>query len=182
MKRPIAIVGTVVVLLLVALSALLITRHPAVEATKAPSPLLGHLAPEISGTPIVKDVASEVPQVTDLRHANGDVVVVNFWSSWCGPCRSEAPELSTFAWNERKDHVAVLGVLFNDSEPAAQSFSRYYGSLYPTVLDTGGVFANRYGVTSPPTTFIIDSKGRIAAELLGATTAAQLSAALKDVH
>jgi cytochrome c biogenesis protein CcmG/thiol:disulfide interchange protein DsbE len=77
--------------------------------------------------------------------------------------------------------VDVVGVLFNDNVSSAESFAKYYGSLYSTVVDTGGVDANRYGVTSPPTTFIINAQGRVAAELIGPTTAAQLRGAVAKV-
>lgn len=182
MKRPIALAALVTLLVLVGLSTVLITRHPAVQAAKVPSPLLGHLAPPITGPALLPAVSSQVPQVTSLANERGHIVVLNFWSSWCGPCKVEAPELSTFAWNERHHNVVVLGVLFNDSVTSAQNFSHFYGSLYQTVVDPGGVDANRYGVTSPPTTFIIDSSGRIAAELLGATTAQQLTQAIGRVQ
>ena len=78
--------------------------------------------------------------------------------------------------------VAVVGVVFNDSVAAASAFSRHYGSLYPSVVDPGGAIANRYGVTSPPTTFIINARGRVAATLLGAVSAAQLRSAVARVR
>jgi thiol-disulfide isomerase/thioredoxin len=110
------------------------------------------------------------------------VVVVNFWSSWCGPCKVEAPNLSTFAWQERHKNVAVIGVVFNDTLGAAAGFSAHYGSLYPSIADPNGAIANRYGVESPPTTFIINAKGQVVVTLLGAVSLAQLDAVLKKVE
>ncbi len=107
--------------------------------------------------------------------------MVNFWASWCAPCVAEAPELSTFAWRERHARVTLVGVVFNDSLGAASAFAAHYGSLYPSIVDPGGAIANRYGVTSPPTTFIIDSHGRVAATLLGPVSAAQLARAVSEV-
>lgn len=99
---------------------------------------------------------------------------MNFWASWCGPCKTEAPNLSTFAWQERHRGVVVVGVVFDDRLSAARQFAALYGSLYPSVVDPGGVFANRFGVTSPPTTFVVNAKGFVEATLLGPVSVRQL--------
>ncbi len=161
--------------LVVGLSVLLATRHPVNDATSAPSPLLGRAAPALVG-----------PELGggrfDLAHLRGQVVVVSFWASWCGPCVREAPALSTFAWAMRHRGVRVVGVVFDDTVGAARAFSRHYGSLYPSVIDPGGQIASRYGVTSPPTTYVIGPRGTVAAELLGPVSAAQLRAAVARVR
>ena len=165
----------VALVVIVAFSLLLATRHPVSDATVTQSPLLGRPAPALSGHELGGGSFN-------LARDRGHVVVVNFWASWCGPCVSEAPELSTFAWHERASGVQLIGVVFNDTVAAATAFAHHYGSLYGSLVDPNGVIANRYGVTSPPTTFVIDRHGRVVATLIGPVSAAQLEGVVARVR
>lgn len=174
-SRALAIAGLVATVVVLATSLFFATRGPSKDAADLPSPMIGKTAPALVGQTL--QGAS-----WDLRSQRGHVVVVNFWASWCGPCKTEGPELSTFAWQQRQRHGAVVvGVVFNDSTSAALAFEQHYGNLYPSIIDNDGAFANAYGVTSPPTTYVIDRNGRIAAVFFGATTEKQLNATIASI-
>ncbi|MEA2232399.1 MAG: cytochrome c biosis protein CcmG, thiol:disulfide interchange protein DsbE [Solirubrobacteraceae bacterium] len=97
--------------------------------------------------------------VADLR---GKVVVLNFWASWCIPCKSEAPMLEKAQQRLQQTGAGtVVGVTYDDSTPDALQFVRDFKVRYPNVRDVGTKLASRYGTHRVPETFVIDQQGRI---------------------
>ena len=124
------------------------------------SPLIGRQAPDFTLTRFDKGMLS----LTDLR---GKAVLVNFWASWCPPCRLEAPALEA-AWQLYKDKdVVFVGVNIQDKEPDARAFLKEFGITYPTGLDLSGRVAVDYGVWGIPETFFLDKTGRITYKHVG---------------
>lgn len=116
-----------------------------------------------------------------LSDFRGRILVLNFWASWCGPCRLEAPDLQA-TWERYRDRgVQLLGVDYRDDEAAARAFVDEFGITYPSVFDPAGKLAFDYGLFGVPTTFIIDRGGNIRFQFTGYLDGAVLRRALDDV-
>jgi len=140
----------------------------------------GHrpLAPDFTGTTLTGSRLS-------FSSYRGRVVVVNFWGSWCGPCRDEAPALAAAAQQYRTSGVAFLGVDVRDTTASAEAFARNFGITYPSVSDTSSVitldFTAAVPIAGTPTTLVVDRTGHIAGAVFGTATYPELSTILAKV-
>jgi len=108
-----------------------------------------------------------------LRELRGYPVVMNFWASWCEPCKAEAPRLTSSA-EAHAGEVVFLGVDVQDFKSDARRFLERYETNYVSVRDGGGRLYSEYGLTGLPETYFLDSGGRIVAHVLGEISRAQL--------
>jgi len=120
-----------------------------------------------------------------LKDLQGKAVLLNFWASWCVPCRAEARTLEG-AWQKYKDRdVVFLGVNIQDKEEDARNFLKEFGITYLNVRDSSGKIAVDYGVWGIPETFFLDRQGRITykhvGELRAPTVVAKLDEALRGI-
>ena len=115
----------------------------------------------------------------------GQTVVINFWGSWCGPCRGEASTLAAVAALYRSSGVAFLGVDEQDTTTNAVAFERNYGITYPSLADPDSVvtadFTAMVPIASTPTTLVIDRTGHIAGAVFGPATYQVLTTILAKV-
>ncbi len=140
-----------------------------------PTPLTGLQAPDLS----LSLFDGRTVRLSDFR---GKVVFLNFWSSWCLPCRDEAPILER-AWRRHKDgDIIFLGVDIQDKEEAARDFLREFGVTYMNGRDANGRIAIDYGVYGIPESFFIDRNGRITYKHIGALDEQILVAKLADAQ
>lgn len=106
----------------------------------------------------------------DLSDLRGQVVVVNFWASWCAECKVEHPHLAE-AWERYRDQgVVVVGITVNDSPSASRAYAREMGGDWPLLVDDGSRTALEYGVYGVPETFVIAPDGRVAHRTVGPVT------------
>ena len=97
-----------------------------------------------------------------LRSFRGKTVVLNFFASWCNPCKREAPVLERLWRRDRSQGLVVLGVDSNDSRGDARRFVHVHDLTYPVVFDHDGrVASNRYAVANLPVTYVLNSKGQV---------------------
>jgi cytochrome c biogenesis protein CcmG/thiol:disulfide interchange protein DsbE len=141
------------------------------------------LSASSSGTPKpappLPSAVLQAPRAT-LASLRGKPALINFWASWCDPCRKEAPELARL---DRSLHGAanLVGVDYTDEAGAAREFIHRYGWTFPVLADPNGVYGARFKFSGLPTTVVLDSRGRIAATLRGPQTEAGLRRALSSV-
>ncbi len=143
-----------------------ITTFP--PAKRQPAPVLQ--GKDLSGRPITIDPGRSL-------------AVINVWASWCGPCRAESDDLVAAA--RRLHDVPFYGIDIRDDRSAAQAFVRNAGIHYPSLFDTGGQALLRFHdivtITSPPTTLVLDRRGRVAAVVSGELTTDTLVGLVHDM-
>ena len=133
----------------------------------AASSLIGRAAPPLAGT----DVMLGRP----FRLRTGRWTVVNFFATWCVPCRKEQPELVRFAATHAgRGDVGVVSVIYHDRGGAVRAFERTHGGRWPAVADPDGVIASAYEVTAVPRSFVVAPSGVVVASVLGGLKAVRL--------
>jgi len=130
-------------------------------------PQVGYLAPALegvtlSGTPI------------RLDDSRGKVVLVNFWATWCPPCRLEMPALQALYARYQGQRFEILAVNLQEQDDRVSAFVDEMGLTFPVIIDRSGDLSNAYSVTSLPTTFIVDREGIIRDRIVGGPLAEAL--------
>jgi cytochrome c biogenesis protein CcmG/thiol:disulfide interchange protein DsbE len=126
-------------------------QHPLVAANQSQA-LVGQPAPDFSGT----DLDGRPISLRDFR---GHPVLLNFWASWCGPCRAEQPGLSAVAVDYQARGLRVVGVTVRDNLNAARIYRDEFHVAYPSLFDQAARLGYAYQIDAPPSSVLIDANG-----------------------
>ena len=157
MKRLVYLVPAAFVAVLGVLfwQVLILREHE--SPTALPSPLVGKPAPDLHMAALDADAQA----FTSADIGKGKPVIVNFWASWCAPCRVEAPVLNDFA---KRNGIPIYGIVYKDEPGKARDFLKELGNPFAKIdNDPDGRAGIDWGVTGVPETFVIDGKGIIRA-------------------
>ena len=169
-RKPIIIIGVAaLVVLLIGLGAVGLMRQ---ASDKRPAP--GAKAPDFS-LGLYENYTAGLPNKIQLSQLQGKVVVVNFWASWCIPCKDEAPALQAIHDKYADRNVVMLGVNYLDTDKEALAFLSTYGVSYANGIDLKQQIAHQYRITGVPETFVVDKKGLVREVYIQPITERQLS-------
>lgn len=145
------------------------------EAALAPAPVKGHPAPAIT----LNNVDGQVVNLSDFH---GRPVLINFWATWCPPCRAEMPDFQAIH-RELGDKVAIIAVNATAQDEVAnvQPFMDEFGITFPVLLDTTGQVMSNYNVRGLPTTIFVDSDGVVQEVFTGAVNKAYIESKLSGL-
>jgi|ATLU01.1.fsa_nt_gi peroxiredoxin len=155
--KPLIVVQIYSVLLLFSLSSMVFAEKPG----RGLAPVQGNqIAKDFS----LLDIAGKAHGLSDYR---GRVLIVNFWATWCPPCREEMPSMQR-AWEQlRDDNVVILGINVGEDKEAILRFTAEYPVTFPLLMDQDSRVSNEWSVLGLPSTFAIDPSGKIVYRALG---------------
>jgi cytochrome c biogenesis protein CcmG, thiol:disulfide interchange protein DsbE len=148
------IIGVIAALLVVAFMVVVLAKGFGNDPHAVPFLLTGKPAPDFT----VKRLDAE--GVASLKDYRGKPVVLNFWATWCGPCKMEQPTLD-FMSDKYRGQVQFIGVVFEDSEENTRKFLKDYGSTYVHLYDPNSTVHVDYGASGVPETYFISKEGII---------------------
>ncbi len=176
-RRSRVIAAVIVAVLVGALIAVLATSTQGGDNRTA-SPLIGELVPAVESELLLN--GTDVSTTFNIDALNNRWVLVNFFASWCVPCRQEHPELVSWSNSHRFDGQ-VVSIPFGDTDEAAIGFFTEYGGDWPVLRDADARWAVAFGVLRPPESFLVAPNGTVVARWQGRITEAEIDQVIAEV-
>ncbi|MFB3789431.1 MAG: TlpA family protein disulfide reductase [bacterium] len=157
--------------------ALTAFTHPGYSQNETKGPVLGHEAPLFSATTMDG-------KKLDLQKLRGKLVLIDFWATWCPPCRAEIPHLREVYEKYHKKGFEIVSINVNDKEAKVKEFQKTQKMTWIHIKDTEGKISEKYGVISIPAPFLIDHTGKLVAmdvDLRGPNLMKQVAGHIKNV-
>jgi len=169
--------GYLVILLVVAsLLSLAVVGGVSQVVSAKTAPVVGGIAPNF----VLYDLNGKSVELNQVIK-NKKVILVNFWATWCPPCRVEIPEFIKFYQKYSAKGVEILAVNLQENPTNVRNFAKSYGMNFPVLLDGNGRVGQMYQVMAIPTTFFVDGNGKIIAKIEGSASMADLEAKVRAV-
>jgi cytochrome c biogenesis protein CcmG/thiol:disulfide interchange protein DsbE len=178
MKKP-TIEGRSGAAILRWLSAVFLIFLPVIGWSQQP-PRVGQISAPAIGTPAIAfDLKSVDGNPVGLARFRGQPLMMNFFASWCDPCREEMPLINELAGKAAEDGYAVLGIAVEDTRAALMQYAQEAHLVFPIALDLNSTVKRAYRIFGPPATFFIDGQGTIRDVVIGPMTAERAREGLK---
>lgn len=142
--------------------------------------MTGKDAPEFTATVVLNGQPGQTKMA--LSELRGKVVVLDFWATWCGPCRAEAPIMNALYQRHKTEGVVVVGVNTDDEDGNAGRYAKEHGLTFPIAYDADRSAARAYNVSSLPTLVVISKTGKVVAFRSGVTTDSELEELIKQAE
>ncbi|NLW46158.1 MAG: TlpA family protein disulfide reductase [Firmicutes bacterium] len=146
-------------------------------ATEKPAPQINRVAPDFS----LKDLEGNPVNLKSVID-NNKVTILNFWATWCPPCRAEIPEFIEFVKEHQGDQVALVAVNLQENPKKVKAFAETAGMNFPILIDEKGSVAQDYQIYAIPTTFFIDSSGVIRDKVEGSISLSYLESIYRKLN
>lgn len=163
MKKTHWIIGMALVL------AVILVATVFAASSQKPAPNIGRIAPDFS----LKGTDGRTVNLKSVIGKN-KVTILNFWATWCPPCRAEIPEFIEFAKENKSEKMALVAVNIQEDLNKVKEFASSAGMNFPVLLDLDGKVAQTYQIYAIPTTFFIDSSGTIREKVEGSLSQSRL--------
>ena len=176
-KKNYFVLGTIVLAIIVAIAVIEINKPRSSVSKQTGENIgisIGKTAPDFE----LETLEGKNVKLSDYR---GKKVILNFWASWCPPCREEMPEFQRI-YTENSDSLVVIGVNLQESKENAESFVKKLGLTFPILLDPNAQVKDMYNVFTQPVTYFIDANGKIVDKKFGPLTSEEINEKLAKMN